>query len=98
MKLWLDDMRPMPKDYDVHATCAHVAIELLGSGAFTCISFDHDLGEEEDGYTVAKWCEEKAESGELKVLTWSVHSANPVGRGRIEAAMRNADKYWSVVR
>ena len=46
MKVWLDDVRPMPKGFDVHAKTAAEAITLLESGLVQFISLDHDLCEE----------------------------------------------------
>jgi len=97
MKLWLDDTRPMPLDYDVHVATAHAAISILQTGKVTFISFDHDLGHDKNGtgYDVAKWIEENAYSGMLRPMKWQVHSANPIGRTNIEKAMHNAERFWS---
>lgn len=46
MKLWIDDVRPMPKNYDVWAKNAEEAVKLLLTGEVTHVSFDHDLGME----------------------------------------------------
>jgi len=92
MKLWLDDVREAP---DGWLWCKKVeeALDLLESFEITEISFDHDLGYDMSGYDLACWIEREATLG-LPRLTWKVHSANPVGRKRIEAAMIMADRYW----
>lgn len=55
------------------------------------ISFDHDLGEnEETGYDLAKWLEERHYSEvqpHLNII-YSIHSANPVGRKNIQQALK----------
>ncbi len=51
MKVWLDDVRPMPEGFDIHAKTADEAINLLASGQVEMISFDHDLAPEH--YAVA---------------------------------------------
>jgi len=101
MKLWLDDERPAPVGFDIHVKTAGDAIRLIKSGRVTEVSLDHDLGRSDDpdispgtGYDVAVWLEENAHTGKLPRLTWNVHSANPVGRRRMEAALGNADKFW----
>ena len=78
------------------------AIQLLETGLVAFISLDHDLGlennlfgEERSGYTVAKWIEQKAYEGVLPELNWAIHSANPVGRNRMEHALKKADTFWS---
>ena len=46
LTVWLDDVRPMPKDFDVHVKNAHDAIEILKKNRVRLISLDHDLGED----------------------------------------------------
>ncbi len=97
MKLWLDDVRPMPTGFDAHVKTAFDAIVALGSGKFTEISFDHDLGDDRPDNTgagVAKWIEGAAYNGKLQRLKWAVHSDNPPGRKNIEMAMMRAERYW----
>ena len=50
MKLWVDDIRAMPKGYDKHVKTSAEAIELLAQGVVEEISLDHDLGGEDSGY------------------------------------------------
>lgn len=98
MKLFIDDERPTPDGFHLRVFTAAEAIGLLERGGITHVSLDHDLGPETagTGYDVACWIEEHAQSGKLEPLTWAIHSANPVGRRRIEVAMKNADRYWSL--
>ena len=97
MKLWLDDIRPMPVSFTVHAKTAADAIQILRTGLVTEISFDHDLGPETagNGYQVACFIEAAAYllKSEFKMPIWQVHSANPVGRQNIVNAMNNAERY-----
>lgn len=95
MKLWLDDIRPPPDSTWTWAKSSAVAIGLLSTEDITHISFDHDLGAGKDGYFVARLIEFFANAGVLPRLKWTVHSANPVGRANIEAAMRKAEYFWS---
>ena len=97
IKLWLDDIRPMPEGFTHWAKTADEAIELLRTGEVTEISFDHDLGPETagTGYDVAKFIEEQAHLGKSKPVSWRIHSANPVGRTNIEAAMKSAERAWT---
>ncbi len=92
MRLWLDDCRPIPEDFHLLAKSATEAIQILEEGQVTHISLDHDLGPPQagTGYEVACWLEaQTATNPYFKPPTWTVHSANPVGRGRIEQALRN---------
>lgn len=97
MKIWLDDVRPKPPDFDIWVKDATRAIQLLTVGGVTEISLDHDLGDETalTGYDVAKHIEDGAYHGRIAPLTIAVHSANPVGRKNIEACIRNCKKYWA---
>ena len=95
MKIWLDDERQMPEGYDRHVRTAPEAIALLESGTVTAISLDHDLGESGGtGYQVACFIEEGAFRKSLLPMGVSIHSANPVGRYRMEQAIDRAKKYW----
>jgi hypothetical protein len=100
MKLWLDDIREMPNEYDFWATTAADAIVLLKTGEVTDVSLDHDLGLPEEelgtGYQVACWIEEAAFKGEIPKLEWRVHSQNNVGVDKMTQALRAADHFWEV--
>ena len=101
MKIWLDDIREPPEDYTVW--CGSVK-EVKGwlrmwfkhSSASGCceISLDHDLGENQPtGYDLIKWLEEKVMRQGCSFPKIRVHSANPVGRKNIEAAVKRIEKY-----
>lgn len=104
MKIWLDDVRD-PTDPEIQELfgaegdeiwCKTVkaAAELLITGDVISISFDHDLQSHKTGYDLAKWIERKAHNGELKPISWRVHSKNAEGANNIRRAMGNADKFW----
>jgi hypothetical protein len=97
MRIWLDDIRKKPDDFDVWLKDADTAIRSLRTGVVTCISLDHDLGEESEktGYDVAKFIEEAAYKKTLAPLEVVVHSANPVGRKNIERAIERARVFWA---
>jgi len=97
IKVWLDDKRPKPSNYDLHVYTAQAAIAALETGTVETISLDHDLGPEDqtgNGYTVAKWIEEAAYLNKIPKLVWYIHSQNSVGRASMKSALENADKYW----
>lgn len=97
MKVWLDDERPAPDDSWVEVSWASEAIVFVESGRVTEISFDHDLGEKRGtGYEVAKYIEHGAARGTVPRLEWHIHSANPVGRANIAAAMAAAERFWAM--
>jgi hypothetical protein len=99
MRVWLDDIRPMPSKFDVHCKTAVEAINLLKTGKVTFISFDHDLADpgvkEMTGYTVARWIEEAAFDKRMTRIGFAVHSANPVGIFKIREAMEQAQAFWT---
>lgn len=96
MRLWLDDERTKPVDFDVHVCTSQEAIEILKFQKVEFISLDHDLGPPEagSGYDVAKWIEKMAFYGSLRRLKWDIHSMNPVGRRNIASSMENAERFW----
>jgi hypothetical protein len=93
VKMWLDDKRKAPDGWTWVKTHGE-AIEALKSGKVEAVRFDHDLGPGGSGYDVARWIEDRAAAGELGMLWWKVHSQNPVGKLRIQAAMRSAERFW----
>jgi hypothetical protein len=98
MKVFLDDIRPMPVGFDFYVKTAGEAIELLKTGEVTVISLDHDLGLSPDvgsGYEVACFIEQSAYHGTMKRLDWHIHSANGVGIINMRVALMNADRYWT---
>jgi len=98
MKLWIDDLRPCPNSYDLHAYNYDQAIEFLEEHEITFVSFDHDLEagpENKTGYDVVKWIKKKAKNGEIKPFEYDVHSANPKGSQNIKRGMREVKKIWA---
>lgn len=102
VKLFLDDKRhpPSPIGWWLARSAAE-AIQILENHSVSEISFDHDLGsspeeatKEPSGYVVACYIEDRARAGTIPRMKWDIHSWNPVGRKRIEAAMQQAEKYW----
>ena len=105
MRVWLDDVRPMPKEgFDIWVKTADEALELIESGQVSFMSFDHDLGFNvktmrcdegvKTGYDVAKRVEELAATDKIRRFGWAVHSMNPSGADRIEMALKSADRFW----
>lgn len=97
MKLWIDDVRPMPEGYTHWAKTAEEAISILCDvfcPVVETISFDHDLGGEFTGYDVALYIEKASYEGTFWRCNWDIHSANPVGRKRIRQAMESAERFW----
>jgi hypothetical protein len=97
MKLWLDDIRD-PEHYGCAgwhwAKTADEAIAALQTGKVTEASLDHDLSidammgavdGETTGYDVVRWMEQHDVWPRDGVR---VHSMNPVGRRRMEAAIQ----------
>jgi len=98
-KLYLDDLRtPVDATFVIVRTVndAQKLIHLLGVPTF--ISFDHDLGMDDEGkllpsgYDFAKWLVEMDMEGKLvfpENFGFIVHSQNPVGAKNIREHLRN---------
>lgn len=94
MKVYLDDVRETPAGW-VRAYTAREAIALLEAGGVAEISLDHDLGDEEtcgSGYHVATWIEEAVATRGFLPPAIRIHSANPVGRARMEQAIASIER------
>jgi NAD+-processing family protein with receiver domain len=87
VKVFLDDIRNPPDDSWIVVRNYSDCISLLQTGKVTVLSLDHDLGADETGYDVAKWIEEKVFLYSFNPPEITIHSANPVGRSNIEAAL-----------
>jgi len=92
-RLWLDDVRSAPEGW-THVRSVNEAIRLLQTGTVIEASLDHDLGDYHhdggDGYKVVDWM---AEHGTWPMQGVHVHSANPVGRERIQGVVRRYAPY-----
>lgn len=105
MKIWLDDQWDDPAMRDRHPPVGFVGMKdiqkiqaLIVRGLVDHVSFDHDLGSLDhtiSGYELARFIEAGAFDGSVPQMTWDIHSANPVGRMNISAAMKMAEKFWS---
>lgn len=93
MKLYLDDMRPAPNGW-VLVTTPEAAIELIDRGGVEEISLDYDLGLDDmrSGYMVALWLEEQVHYNAMTPPKISLHTANPVGRARMEWVLRSIER------
>jgi hypothetical protein len=89
MKVWLDDVRPAPEGWHRCFWPSEV-IKLLKEASVTELSLDHDLGDDAKGtgYDVLTYMEERArvhyENFNFPVR---LHTANPVARARMQAAL-----------
>lgn len=105
-KLFLDDIRTpemvydknLAKDFIVVRNYADFVKCIEQNGLPKFISFDNDLGLDEngkiarDGYAAAKWL--VYESGfDLRDLEFKVHSANPVAAEQIRGLLNNYIKF-----
>jgi hypothetical protein len=94
VRVWLDDVRPAPEGW-TRATTAHEAIALLEAGGIVEISLDHDLGDEATcgtGYDVACWVEERVATEGFEPPAIRIHSANVVGRERMQRAIESIER------
>ena len=90
MKVFLDDIRDAPNGW-IRTRTVQETIDLLKHHSVRSLSLDHDLGREETGYDVLKWLEEAVIMKEIDHIpdVILIHSANPVGRARMEQAIRS---------
>lgn len=103
MKLYLDDERPTPGGWE-RAYTAPEAIAMLETGKVTHLSLDHDLGPEGagTGYDVCLFVEQKVFEQAFQFdnpfvpPVMSTHSANPVGRQRMESAIQQIHHHFKM--
>mgnify|MGYP002662505026 FL=1 len=102
--LWVDDARnPMEDDWmnfsPIGRNCKVVwaqsyqeAIQFLEKDWPDAICLDHDLGEEESGYDIAKYIVNRCIDEGKKLPLFASQSANPVGRENIIGLFKNYQK------
>ena len=95
MKLFLDDVRPAPDGWHRVPTVAAAKALLTSNEKINEISLDHDLGEgQETGYDLLKWIERQvAIVGFVPPPIIKIHSANPVGKKNMEAAIERIKRF-----
>ena len=95
MKLWLDDIRPAPPEYDYSAGSVNAAKMMIESAEdlgepIEVLDLDHDLGDNAwdggDGIKLIDWLIERETFYPIKL-----HTANPVGRANMQ---RTIERYW----
>ena len=99
MKLYLDDVRDLPDEsFDLARSYDEAVNYVKQHGIPTFISFDHDLGVDENekllptGFDFAKSLVQMDMDNIYKVpenFSFNVHSANPVGKANIEGYLKN---------
>lgn len=96
MKLWLDDIRTIPEQYDKHVYTVEEAQTHILNNKIEKISIDNDLGKKrKEGYKLIDWLEEKVVNGELNCFEINVHSANPFRKSYIQKVINRIYYYCS---
>ena len=94
MKIWVDDLRPVPKGY-AGARSVNEAIACILEAEekkieIELLDLDHDLGDySKDGGDAIKLLDWLAERETFYPVR--IHTANPVGRANME---RMISRYW----
>lgn len=99
MKLWVDDLRPVPEGY-MGARSVNEAIALITEAEskgmeIEVLDLDHDLGDfAADGGDAIKLLDWLAERETFYPV--EIHTANPVGRANMERVLARfwGEKYW----
>ena len=98
MRVYLDDVREAPEGWTRTFT-PEQTIDLLQTGTVEELSLDHDLGldtaeSERTGYTVLVWLEAEVAHDRWRhaLPEFTIHSANPVGRSRMQRAIESIQR------
>lgn len=94
MKIWLDDIRPVPEGY-VGTKSVNETIKLIGDAEsqgveIELLDLDHDLGDYASDGDAIKILDYLVERGAFYPV--QIHTSNPVGRANME---RVIGRYWS---
>ncbi len=98
MKIYLDDLRPIPDGYvGVRTSDEFQALirKIVAEGTpVEEISFDHDLGETEmSGSQLTRWLQDTAPQIFKLCAEMRIHSSNPVGRDDMQRDIDSGYKY-----
>ena len=103
MKMYLDDIRTPVEEFNFVVRSYDEAVAIIKRhGVPNFISFDHDLGVDEDGillksgFDFTKWLVENDLDGVYKLpkdFRFKVHSQNPVGKENIISLLDSYLKY-----
>ena len=99
MKLWVDDVRPMPEGYTHHAYSVDAAIMMIDTAEeigdeIELIDFDHDAGDfAKYGGDFINILDYLAAAGRNYPIR--LHTMNPVGRENMRAIIRRNN--WTEV-
>jgi hypothetical protein len=90
MKVYLDDIREAPDGW-FRVYWPQQVINLIMTGQVEIISLDHDLGDDTKGtgYDVLEWLEEAVHEHGIVPPKIIIHTANPVARARMWAAVKS---------
>ena len=94
MKIWVDDLRPVPQGY-VGTKSVNETIELIekiekSGESIELIDLDHDLGDyASQGGDAIKLLDYLAERSTFYPI--NIHTANPVGKANME---RIIERFW----
>ncbi|MFQ7210691.1 MAG: cyclic-phosphate processing receiver domain-containing protein [Coprococcus sp.] len=99
MKLWLDDLRPVPYGYE-GAKSVNEAKKLIQEAEHNgieieALDLDHDVGDYADqGGDAIRLLDWLAERGTFYPV--EIHTANPVGRANMERILARywGEQYW----
>jgi len=93
-RVWLDDVRPAPEGW-IWVLWPQHAVGMLATGNVAELSLDHDLGDDDfygTGYDVLVWVEEQVALHDFVPPKIHIHSANVVGRERMQRALESIDR------
>lgn len=97
MKLFIDDIRTPPDDSWKVAKNSNEAKKFIEDyGIPDCISFDHDLGEDDTSMIFVNWLIDQIldKNVVFSKFKFFVHSDNPVGSKNIEETIKNFWKFY----
>ena len=94
MKLYIDDIRNPKGEFDKVVRNSDEAIEwLVRFGCPEYISWDFDLGGDDNSMVIAKWLVEMDMSMDGDFIPegfcWNIHSANPVGGAAVNSYLKS---------
>jgi hypothetical protein len=98
IRLWVDDSRKKPDDYDVHVFSAIEAVHILLRGTVSHVSLDYNLlGFQKSGDDIlTAVCTLIQEGHNIPVFTWSIHCGMFDNAEKMRKIMQTINSLWCV--
>lgn len=96
MRVFLDDMRSLPDEYDTLCRTPEDALTAIMTGKVELIGFDNDLGANMEGRHVFDFLEDQVRTLQVPLPSIEIHTSNPSAGDAMEKGAKNLLRWYVV--